>query len=119
MARTLIAPTTLTEAGIDPTAVDVAINTTDGNMFAWAPHRVLFVLNGDDASLTPTFLTPGAVGRSSLAIGDLAGNAMAAGTYKIYGPFGPEFRQTDGNVYVDWAGTTPTSITAAVLDAAG
>lgn len=117
MARTLLAPTVLTEAGIDPTAVDGAVNITDGNMFAWSPHRILFVLNGDDASVTPSFLTPGTVGRSSLPIGDLAGNAIAAGAYKIYGPWGSEFRQADGNVYVDWAGTTPVSITAAVLDA--
>lgn len=118
MPRTAItASTTLTEAGIDPTAVDAAVNTTDGNSFAWTEHRLLFVLNGDDAAITPTFLTAGTVGRSALPIGDLAGNAIAASAYKIYGPFGPEFRQADGSVYVDWAGTTPASVTAAVLDA--
>lgn len=118
MARTAItASTTLTEAGIDPTAVDAAVNTTDGNSFPWKAHRLLFVLNGDDAAITPTFLTPGTVGRSALPIGDLAANSIPAGGYKIYGPFGPEFRQADGSVHVDWAGTTPTAVTAAVLDA--
>ncbi|MET7333277.1 hypothetical protein [Nonomuraea sp. NPDC005650] len=118
MARTAItASTTLTEAGIDPTAVDGAIEATDGNSFPWKEHRLLYVLNGDDAAVTPTFLTPGTVGRQQLAVADFAGNAIAAGAYKIYGPFGPEFRQADGNVYVNWAGTTPVSVTAAVLDA--
>ena len=117
MARTALSVTTLTEAGIDPTAVDAAVNITDGNSFPWSPHRLLFVLNGDDAALTPSFPTAGTVGRSALPIGDLTGNAIAAGAYKLYGPFGPEYRQTDGSVYVDWAGTTPVSVTAAVLDA--
>ena len=118
MARTAItASTTLTEAGIDPTAVDAAIDATDGNSFPWREHRLLFVLNGDDASVTPTFLTPGTVGRQALAIPDFPGNAIPAAGYKIFGPFGPEFRQADGSVYVNWAGTTPASITAAVLDA--
>lgn len=117
MARTALTVTTLTEAGIDPTAVDAAVNTTDGNSFPWREHRLLFVLNGDDSPVTPTFLTAGTVGRSALPIGDLAGTAIAAAGYKIFGPFGPEYRQADGNVYVDWAGTTPTGITAAVFDA--
>lgn len=118
MPRTAItASTTLTEAGIDPTAVDAAIDAVNGNTFPWKEHRLLWVLNGDDASMTPTFLTPGTVGRQALAIPDFPGGAIAAAGYKIYGPFGPEFRQTDGNVYVDWAGTTPTGITAAILDA--
>lgn len=102
MARTPItASTTLTEAGIDPTAVDGAIEATDGNSFPWKAHRLLWVLNGDDAAITPTFKTPGTVGRSALAIADLPGNAIPAGAYKIYGPFGEEFRQADGSVYVD------------------
>lgn len=118
MARTPL-PTAvpLTETGLDPTSVDAGVNVTDGNSFPWKENRLLFVLNGDDSSVTPTFLTSGTVGRSALPIGDLAGNAIAAGAYKIYGPFGMEFRQTDGSVYVDWAGTTPVSVTAAVLDA--
>ncbi|MEV4245232.1 hypothetical protein AB0J63_17675 [Streptosporangium canum] len=118
MARTPItASTTLTEAGIDPTAVDGAIEATDGNSFPWREHRLLFVLNGDDAAITPTFLTPGTVGRQALAVPDFAANAIPPAGYKIYGPFGPEFRQADGSVYVNWAGTTPASVTAAVLDA--
>ncbi|GII84593.1 hypothetical protein Ssi03_25830 [Sphaerisporangium siamense] len=118
MARTPItASTTLTEAGIDPTAVDAAIEATDGNSFAWREHRLLFVLNGDDAAVTPTFLTPGTIGRQSLPIQDYQAGACPAGAYRIYGPFGPEFRQPDGSVHVNWSGTTPSNITAAILDA--
>lgn len=116
MARTLLTATTLTESGIDPTAVDTAAELTDGNSFAWAEHRILYVNNGDDASLTVTFPTPGTVGRSGLAIGDQSG-AVANGTYKIFGPFGREYVQADGRVYVDYTGTTPTNVTVAVLDA--
>ncbi|MFF4412122.1 hypothetical protein ACFYY8_06285 [Streptosporangium sp. NPDC001559] len=118
MARTAItASTTLTEMGVDPTAVDGPIEATDGNSFPWREHRLLYVMNGDDSSVTPTFLTPGTVGRQALPIGDLTANAIPAGAYKLFGPFGPEFRQPDGTVHVNWVGTTPASITAAVLDA--
>lgn len=118
MARTAItASTTLTEAGIDPLAVDTAIEATDGNSFPWKANRLLFVNNGDDASVTPTFLTPGTVGRQNLAIPDFAADACPASEWRIYGPFGPEFRQADGSVYVNWGGTTITGVTAAVLDA--
>ncbi|TYB50240.1 hypothetical protein FXF51_56790 [Nonomuraea sp. PA05] len=118
MARTAItASTTLTEAGIDPLAVDAAIEATDGNSFPWREHRLLFVNNGDDAAVTPTFLTPGTVGRQSLPITDFAAGACPAGAWRVYGPFGPEFRQADGSVHVNWGGTTITGVTAAVLDA--
>ncbi|GHH67599.1 hypothetical protein GCM10017673_14870 [Streptosporangium violaceochromogenes] len=118
MARAPItAATTLTEAGVDLLAVDAAIEATDGNSFPWREHRLLFVMNGDDASVTPTFKTPGVVGRQSLPIPDFTPTAIPAGAWRLYGPFGPEFRQADGSVYVDWAGTTPVSVTCAVLDA--
>lgn len=115
MARTSLTATSCTEDGIDLSAVDVAAEVTDGNSFTWAPHRVVWVLNGDDASITVTIPTPGTVGRGSRAIGDASGT-IAAGAHKLFGPFGSEFVQTDGKVYVNYAGTTPTSVTVAVLD---
>src|SRR5262245_50566607 len=114
MARTALTATTVTEAGIDPTAVDVAANLTDGNSFVWAPHRVVFVANGDDTTLTVSVPMPGTVGRSALAIADVSGTVSAAG-YKVLGPFGPEFRQADGSVYLNYSGAD-ASVTVAVLD---
>lgn len=117
MARTALATATrLTESGIDPTDVDAAVELTDGNKFTWNKHYLLFVLNGDDASLTVTVQTPRTVGRSSLAVADQT-ITIPAGEYRIAGPFGSEYVQSDGMVYIDFAGTTPASITAAVLDA--
>lgn len=116
MARTALTPTTISESGTNPTAIDTAAELTDGNSFPWRDHRLLFVLNGDDASLTVTIPTPGTVGRSGLTIADQT-ITIPAGEYRIAGPFGPEYRQSDGSVWVNYAGTTPTSITVAVLDA--
>ncbi|MBF8191663.1 hypothetical protein ITP53_39415 [Nonomuraea sp. K274] len=117
MARTPVAVTALTEAGINPAAVDVAAELTDGNSFPWAAHRLVFVLNGDEAAITPTFVNPSTVGRSELPVDDLEGNSIAAGGYAVYGPFDPSYRQADGSVWIDWAGTTPAAVTVAVLDA--
>lgn len=116
MARTQL--TTINRgvpAGLDPTAIDVAAETTDGNSFAWAENRCLFVLNGDDASITVTIPTPGTVGPGALAIADQTVTIAAAG-YRIIGPFGREFVQSTGLVHVDFTGTTITNVTAAVID---
>jgi hypothetical protein len=116
MARTAVTVTTLTEAGIDPGDVDQAAEITDGNSFPWAAHRLLYVLNGDEAALTVTVPTPGTVGRAGLAIADTT-ITIPAGEYRLCGPFGPEHRQATGLVHVDYAGTTPTGVLVAVLDA--
>ncbi|MFB4276045.1 hypothetical protein ACBJ59_12175 [Nonomuraea sp. MTCD27] len=116
MARTALTAVASSEAGIDLTAVDVTANTTDGNSFPWAANRKVWILNGDDAALVPTFVNPSTVGRSALPVGDLAGNSIPAAGHKLYGPFDPSYRQADGSVWVDFAGTTPTNVTIAVLD---
>jgi hypothetical protein len=115
MARTALTATAVAEGGTDLTAVDVAAETTDGNSFAWAPHRVFWVLNGDDASLTVTVPTPATVGRSALAIGDASGT-IAAAAHKIFGPYGSEYVQSDGTVHINYTGTTITNVTVVVLD---
>lgn len=115
MARTALTAVASSEAGIDLTAVDTAAEVTDGNSFAWTKDRKVWILNGDDASITVTFPTPGTVGRSALAIADQSGTIAAAG-HKLFGPFGPEYRQADGSVWINYAGTTPVSVTVAVLD---
>jgi hypothetical protein len=115
MARAPLTPVASSEDGISLTAVDVAAELTDGNSFKWTADRRVWILNGDDASLTVTFPTPGTVGRGDRANGD-GGGAIPAGEHRMFGPFGPEFRQADGSVWIDYAGTTPTAVTVAVLD---
>lgn len=115
MARTALTAVASSEDGINLEAVDVAAEVTDGNSFAWTATRRVWIRNGDDASLTVTIPTPGTVGRGNRAIAD-GGGAIPAGEHRMFGPFGPEFRQADGTVHIDYAGTTPTSVTVAVLD---
>lgn len=104
-----------TPAGLDVTAIDVAAQTTDGNSFVWGPNRAVYVLNGDDASITVTIPTPGTVGAGALAIAD-QDVTIAVGASKLIGPFGREFVQSTGLVHIDYAGTTITGVMAAVLD---
>lgn len=115
MARTALTPVASSEAGVDLVGVGTAANVTDGDSFTWTAHRKVWVLNGDDAEITVTFPTPATVGRSGLAIADTSGT-IAAGGHKLFGPFGTEYRQADGSVWIDYAGTTPASVTVAVLD---
>ncbi|MEO3860877.1 hypothetical protein [Acrocarpospora sp. B8E8] len=114
MARTLIAPTALTLAGIDPGDVDVAAELTDGNSFAWREGVIFYCLNGDDAALTLTFPTPVTVGSGALAVADST-VTIPAGEYRLIKGFGPEHRQADGTVHVNYAGTTPTGVMVAVF----
>jgi hypothetical protein len=115
MARAALTPVASSEDGIDLAAVDVAAETTDGNSFQWTRDRRVWILNGDDASITVTFPTPATVGRGARAVADGGGTIAAAG-HKLFGPFGPEFRQADGSVWINYAGTTPVAVTVAVLD---
>jgi hypothetical protein len=117
MARTAVTATRLLETGISPGAVDVAAEITDGNSFAWTKNSVLYVLNGDDASLTVAIPTPKTVGRSALTISDQS-VSIPAGEYRLIGPFGSEYIQSDGTVWVNYSGTTPAGVMVAVLDAA-
>lgn len=116
MARTAVTATRVTGAGVDLAAAAVAAETTDGNSFAWTANALLYVFNGDDASLTVTVPTPATVGRDGLAIADHT-ITIPASAARLIGPFGAEAIQDDGTVWVDYAGTTLTGVTVAVLDA--
>jgi hypothetical protein len=104
----------LSTAGTSPAAIDVPAEVTDGNFFTYKAHRCVYVLNGDDASLTVTIPTPGTIGRGALAISDTA-VVIPAGEYRLI-PFGLEHRQPDSTVHLNYAGTTPTGVMVAVLD---
>lgn len=115
MARQPLTATELSPTGTSPGAVDSAAEITDGNSFTYKAHRFLYVLNGDDASLTVTIPTPGTIGRGALTISDTS-VAIPAGEYRLI-PVGLEHRQPDGTVHVNYAGTTPTGVMVAALDA--
>lgn len=114
MARTALTVTGPAAAGLDLATALVAADLTDGNSFLWAPRRYLRVVNGDSTTLTVTVQTPATVGSQALAVADLAITVPAAGD-RLIGPLGPEFRQADSSVYVDYAGAD-ASVTATVLD---
>lgn len=115
MARTPIAPVRLTLAGTDLADVDVAAELTDGNSFVFKDGRSLYVMNGDDAALTVTVPTPITIGKGDLAVADTV-ITIPAGKPRILKGFGPEHRQADGTVHVNYTGTTPTAVTVAVFD---
>lgn len=113
MARTAIAPTSVGAAGVDPLAVAVPAELTDGNSFPWGARHRLFIVNGDAVDLDVTVQTPVTVGAGGYAVAD-ATYTVPAGTQLLLRPFGAETRRTDGQVWVDWAGAT-TGVDVAVL----
>ncbi|MYW03467.1 hypothetical protein [Streptomyces sp. SID3343] len=118
MARTLITAAVITsEDGTDPTAADVAANLVDGSSFAWARGRLLYLANGDSTALTVTAVTAATVGRGGRAVADASGTVPAAG-WRLFGPFGSEFRQADGMVHIDYTGADAL-VTALLVDVPG
>lgn len=115
MARTALAVTAVSAAGVSPSGVAVAAQLTDGNAFPWGQGRHLFVDNGAATPVTVTVQTPATVGPQALAVAD-ATFAVAAGAQLLLPALGTEFRRTsDGAVWVDYAGAA-ASVTVAVLD---
>lgn len=115
MARTQI--TTINKGiatGIDPDALDVAVEPTDGNSFAWAPNRCFHILNGAAVAITVNIPTPGTVGKAALAIADVS-KVVAIGARQVFGPFGREFVQSNGLVHVDYVAAT-VAVMIAVVD---
>lgn len=114
MARTALTPVSLgTTGALLPDDGDAA-NLTDGNAFPWSPTRRVYVHNGDDATLTVTVPTPGTVGSLGLAIDD-AEFTIATGKARLLPALGPETRQANGLVYLNYSGADE-SVTVAVLD---
>ncbi|MEV7011550.1 hypothetical protein [Streptosporangium sp. NPDC051022] len=116
MARTPITPTALGATGVIPADVATAVNFTDGNSFVWRKGRQVYVANADDTTLTVTIPTPGTVGAQGLAIAD-GTFTVAAGKGRLLPSLGPEYRQPDGNVHLNYSGAD-SAVTAAVLDMA-
>lgn len=108
MARTRLAATKITTAGLTPAPV---AGTVDGHSFK--PTRTTFVLlrNSGAAPVNVTFPTPATVRGKAIAE-DV--QAVPAGGQVLKGPFDTEYLQGDGSVHVDYAAPADTAI--AVLD---
>lgn len=101
MARTLIASTKLSIAGI---ATTLGAAHTDGNMFVNSGRTFVVVNNADVAEKTFTFQTPRTEGGN--AVDELI-ITVAASTERLIGPFPPAtYNQVGGadagKVYVDF-----------------
>jgi hypothetical protein len=115
MARTLLAPISGRTAVLALEDIDSPAELTDGNAYAWAQGRRLYVANGDSVSLDVTLQTPGTVGTFGSPYPD-ATLTVAAGESALLPPLGLEFRRPDdGQVWIDYAGAT-TAVTVAALD---
>lgn len=96
MARAELSLITTTRPG---TAVTFTSATTDGHAFQNERENVLFLVKNDSGgSITVTIATPGTI--DGLAIPD-QGGSVAAGTIKVFGPFGKSLYNQD-----DSAGAT-------------
>lgn len=101
-------------AGLNLATALGAANLTDGNSFRWGANRYLRIVNGDSTTLTVTVPTPATVGPAALAVADQIATVAASGDF-LMGPFGPECRQTSGDVFVNYTGAD-ASVTVTVLD---
>lgn len=113
MARTLIARTTVTRAGVEPTmtAVD-ATAAPDGMYFPWSETAKLLVRTTGTATVVTIDVSTTVDG---LAVTDRTASIAATTVVgEFIGPFGPEYRQADGNVHVNFS--SATGATVAVID---
>lgn len=114
MARTPLAVSAVPAGGLVLEDVAAAAQLTDGNSFPWGTRRRLYVANAAATDLTVTLQTPATVGAQALAVAD-ATVTLPAGKSVLLRPLGPEYRRSDGMVWLDYTGAT-ASVTVAVLD---
>lgn len=113
MARTLIARTETTRAGVEPTmtAVD-ATASPDGMYFVWSETARLLVRTTGTATVAtidiPTLVDGQAVTDRAVSV------AATTAVGEFIGPFGPEYRQSDGRVHVNFS--SATGATVGVID---
>jgi hypothetical protein len=110
MARTLIAKTTVTRAGVEPAMTNVdAAAAPDGMYFPWSETAKLLIRTTGTAT-TATIDIPTTV--DGQAVADRQVPVAASTTVgEFAGPWGPEYRQADGNVHVNFSSATGATVT--------
>jgi hypothetical protein len=113
MARTAVTPQALTRAGAELVlgAVDAAVSP-NGNSFLTNGREVVVIKNADAASHTCTIPVNPAAAPDGLAVTSRVITVPAGKTF-VAGPFGSEYRQADGSVYLNW--DSAASVTVGVL----
>lgn len=107
MPRQTLTKQPISRAGVIPTTT--AVLAANNGQFAYEGNRRLFLHASNDTggslNLTPKI--------ASTLDGQAATNrviAIADGATKLIGPFGIEYKQTDGNVYFDCSGTLDVAL---------
>ncbi|HEU5475698.1 MAG TPA: hypothetical protein VFV67_34085 [Actinophytocola sp.] len=116
MARTNITKTTRSRAGVQPTMVAVdASASPNGMMFDWTATAEVVVRSTDGSPHTMTVAVADAARPDGLTVPGRAVTIPATTTVALAaGPFGPEYRQADGKVYLNF--DAATGMTIGVLD---
>lgn len=83
---------------------------TDGHAFVNNGKRFVLVENADAATRNVTAQTPG-FADVNLAIPDRVITVPATTGRGILGPFGSEYTQSDGKVYIDYSATAGLTVT--------
>lgn len=113
MARTAITKTTPTRSGVaitTLTAVDASASP-NGMSFVSDGSELVIVKNGDASPHTMTVDIPVTVDGQAVTDKTVT---VAAGATVIAGPFGPEYRQADGTVHLNF--DSATSMTVGVIN---
>lgn len=111
MARESLSTERITIDGVVPTFTAAV---ADGHQVPWSERMHIRVDNADTADKTITIQTPKQIGGLDLAEKTVT---VAAGTEATIGPFLDEstYRQSDGDVYIDYSGTTSVTIAALII----
>ncbi|WP_370964696.1 hypothetical protein [Amycolatopsis sp. cg9] len=102
MARTALTPQALTRAGAELVlgAVDAAASP-NGKSFPTNGREVVVIKNADSGSHTCMIPVSPAAAPDGLTVTGRVITVPAGKTF-VAGPFGPEYRQADGSVYLNW-----------------
>lgn len=108
MARTDLTPQNISRSGLGPT---FAAASVDGHSWADNGKQFLYVKNASGSPVTVTFPIPVLV--DGQAVASKTVSVPATTGERIIGPFTGQYRQSDGDVWVDFSAVT--SVTVALL----
>lgn len=83
---------------------------TDGHAFVNNGKRFILIENSNGATRDVTAQHPGLVD-TNLAVPDRVVTVPATTGRAQIGPFGPEYNQVDGKVYIDYSATAGLTVT--------